>query len=172
MISARKWERHVRLGTSVAAEFQKPESEPVRSLLRVSLSASGQNDLNGWVFGKLGGVLLRGCESPSQTVVQHAPQVANKHREVFGSLHLPCGADQILCFAARLFVSDKRLLSQLKESPMPTYEYECEKCRHRFVKAQTFAEHDQHRKIKCPKCGSQIVQQLIASVHVKTAKKS
>jgi putative FmdB family regulatory protein len=35
---------------------------------------------------------------------------------------------------------------------MPTYEYECKKCLHRFDLRQKFAE---HAGAACPKCGSQ-----------------
>ena len=55
---------------------------------------------------------------------------------------------------------------------MAYYEYECEKCRHIFTLQQSFKEHDQHKPIKCPKCGSPKVSQLVSSVHLKTSKKS
>ena len=55
---------------------------------------------------------------------------------------------------------------------MPAYEYQCGKCDEVFVDIQTFAEHDEHRKVKCPKCGSTKVHQLISSVNVQTSKKS
>ena len=55
---------------------------------------------------------------------------------------------------------------------MPAYEYECEECQKVFVDIQTFAEHEEHRPVKCPKCGSEKVHQLISSVHVQTSKKS
>ena len=38
---------------------------------------------------------------------------------------------------------------------MPTYELKCEKCKKTFTANQTFEEHDQHTKIKCPKCGGE-----------------
>jgi putative FmdB family regulatory protein len=62
---------------------------------------------------------------------------------------------------------------------MPSYEYECGQCGRKFEAMQTFAEHDRHedhdrhRPLKCPKCGSRKVEQLVASsVFVITAKKS
>ena len=55
---------------------------------------------------------------------------------------------------------------------MAMYEFECTKCGEEFTVKQTFAEHDQNKKPKCPQCGSVKVQQLIASVHVQTGKKS
>lgn len=55
---------------------------------------------------------------------------------------------------------------------MPTYEFECEKCREKFTEKETFAEHDQHKKVKCPKCGGTSVHQLISATFAKTSKKS
>ena len=55
---------------------------------------------------------------------------------------------------------------------MPAYEYECEKCKEVFLEFQTFSKHDEHPAVKCPKCGSTKVHQLISSVNVQTTKKS
>ena len=55
---------------------------------------------------------------------------------------------------------------------MPEYEYECEKCEHTFTTRETFEQHDRHELVKCPKCGSAKVHQLLSTVHVKTAKTS
>jgi putative FmdB family regulatory protein len=55
---------------------------------------------------------------------------------------------------------------------MPSYEFECLKCGHRFELQQTFADHDKHKGEKCPKCGSQKVQQVITPAFVQTSKKS
>jgi putative FmdB family regulatory protein len=55
---------------------------------------------------------------------------------------------------------------------MPTYEYECDKCRKQFTVHQTFAEHDENKPPKCPKCGSRNSRQVISPVLVKTSKKS
>ncbi len=55
---------------------------------------------------------------------------------------------------------------------MPTYEFECELCKKTFTEKQTFQEHDRHRRIKCPKCGSTSVRQLVSATFVKTSKKS
>jgi putative FmdB family regulatory protein len=61
---------------------------------------------------------------------------------------------------------------------MPYYEYECKACRKTFEVMQSFEEHDKHleherhQPLKCPKCGSQKIEQLIASVFIKTSKKS
>ena len=42
---------------------------------------------------------------------------------------------------------------------MPLYEYQCEKCQHRFEKIQKFS--DPHVK-RCPKCGGAVEQLLSA----------
>ena len=55
---------------------------------------------------------------------------------------------------------------------MPTYELKCEKCKKTFTEKQTFDEHDQHTKVKCPKCGSTSVRHVISSTFAKTPKKS
>jgi putative FmdB family regulatory protein len=55
---------------------------------------------------------------------------------------------------------------------MPTYEFECEKCKKPFTVGQTLREYDQHEKPKCPRCGSRVVRQRVTSVHVQTGKKS
>ena len=54
---------------------------------------------------------------------------------------------------------------------MPTYEFECRKCLHRFNLVESISEHDKHRE-KCPKCASAEVQSLISAVNLKTSKKS
>jgi len=55
---------------------------------------------------------------------------------------------------------------------MAYYEFECQECQQRFTVQQTFAEHDRQPRPKCPQCGSKEVEQLLDTVHVKTAKKS
>jgi putative FmdB family regulatory protein len=55
---------------------------------------------------------------------------------------------------------------------MPIYEYECRQCKKTFTEKQTFEEHDQHKKVKCPKCRSASVQQVISPTFAKTSKKS
>jgi putative FmdB family regulatory protein len=61
---------------------------------------------------------------------------------------------------------------------MPYYDYECRKCGHTFEAMQTFDEHDrhedheQHRQIACPHCGSNKIEQAIASPYVITSRKS
>ena len=59
-----------------------------------------------------------------------------------------------------------------KEETMPIYEYECRQCKQTFTEKQTFQEHDRHGKVKCPKCGTTGVQQVISHTFAKTSKKS
>ena len=54
---------------------------------------------------------------------------------------------------------------------MPTYEFECKKCGHKFNLMETINEHDKHRE-KCPKCTSAGVKPLVSAVSVKTSRKS
>ena len=55
---------------------------------------------------------------------------------------------------------------------MPNYEFRCTECRKKFTEKQSFEEHDRRKRVKCPKCGSRKVQQLISPTFVKTSKKS
>ena len=55
---------------------------------------------------------------------------------------------------------------------MPTYEFECADCGHKFTQEESFQEHDRPHRLKCPKCGSRKTKQLISPVFVKTTKKS
>ncbi len=55
---------------------------------------------------------------------------------------------------------------------MPTYEFQCEKCKKTFTERQTFQEHDERKKVKCPKCGGTAVRPVIAAAFAKTSKKS
>src|ERR1700756_4212448 len=52
----------------------------------------------------------------------------------------------------------KRFPREFSE-PMPLYEYECEKCGHRFEKIQKFS--DKMVK-KCPECGGRVEQMISA----------
>ena len=54
---------------------------------------------------------------------------------------------------------------------MPTYSYECRKCRHTFQKILSFKEHEEEKK-KCPKCGSGNVVQLLDTFFAKTSRKA
>ena len=55
---------------------------------------------------------------------------------------------------------------------MPYYEYECTECGKKFEVRWTFREYDEHPVVRCPKCASKAVEQLVASVSVQTPKKS
>jgi putative FmdB family regulatory protein len=54
---------------------------------------------------------------------------------------------------------------------MPTYEYTCTKCNKKFSVVMTMTEHDR-RKIKCPKCASGRVSQIVTGFFATTSKKS
>ncbi len=54
---------------------------------------------------------------------------------------------------------------------MPTYEFECNKCGHKFNMLESISEHDKHKE-KCPKCDVQDVKALVSMVNVKTSRKS
>ena len=55
---------------------------------------------------------------------------------------------------------------------MSYYEFECADCHRSFTVQQTYREHDEHRPVKCPVCGSTKTQQVVSNVHVMTSKKS
>ena len=55
---------------------------------------------------------------------------------------------------------------------MPYYEYRCKDCGKRFMVKETFEEHDEHRRITCPKCESHSADRVITEVFAQTAKKS
>jgi putative FmdB family regulatory protein len=54
---------------------------------------------------------------------------------------------------------------------MPTYEYRCEACKNEFSLIQSFSEHEK-ANVKCPKCKSIKVKQLISVFTTKTSRKS
>jgi len=57
-----------------------------------------------------------------------------------------------------------------KECPMPTYEYRCKDCAHEFERVEHLSEHEgAHR---CPKCGSENVEPVVAEFYAKTSRKS
>jgi len=54
---------------------------------------------------------------------------------------------------------------------MPTYEYQCGKCRARFSVVQPISAHTARRPA-CPKCRSHETRQLMSAFYAKTIKKS
>ena len=57
---------------------------------------------------------------------------------------------------------------------MPTYDFECQKCGHKFEETMPFAVYEKKEKtgFRCPKCHSKKVEQLILGMTVQTSKKS
>jgi len=53
---------------------------------------------------------------------------------------------------------------------MPTYEYLCRKCNHKFERIEHVKEHAAAHK--CPKCGSKRVEHRMAEFFAKTSRKS
>ncbi|MCC6473117.1 MAG: zinc ribbon domain-containing protein [Burkholderiales bacterium] len=53
---------------------------------------------------------------------------------------------------------------------MPTYEYRCRDCDHRFELVERMSEHE--RAHQCPKCGSDKVEPVMAQFFAKTSRKS
>lgn len=54
---------------------------------------------------------------------------------------------------------------------MPTYEYQCEGCKHQFSVVQRISDHGK-TEVTCPNCKSTKVKQQISIFQVKTSKKS
>lgn len=56
---------------------------------------------------------------------------------------------------------------------MPTYEYSCEKCGNQFSLILSMREYEKEKdRIRCPKCKSKRVKQLLSSFIAKTTNKS
>jgi putative FmdB family regulatory protein len=55
--------------------------------------------------------------------------------------------------------------------PVPTYSFKCKKCGHTFQEILSFKEY-QEGKRKCPKCGSDSVEQVLETFFAKTSRKS
>lgn len=55
---------------------------------------------------------------------------------------------------------------------MPIYQFECAGCSKTFDEQESFKDHDRHKPVKCPHCGSTDVHQLVTPVGVKTSRKS
>ncbi len=54
---------------------------------------------------------------------------------------------------------------------MPSYDYRCEECHKSFTVVLTMDQHD-HRKVRCPKCGSKRVRQKVSTFFAVTSRKS
>jgi putative FmdB family regulatory protein len=59
----------------------------------------------------------------------------------------------------------------MKESPMPFYEFACLDCGREFSVVLSVKEHER-KTITCPGCKSKLVEQLVTTCEVITAKKS
>ena len=59
----------------------------------------------------------------------------------------------------------------VEEGSMPHYEYLCSACGKKFSLSLTLDEHEKG-KVKCPKCGSNKVEQQWAAFYATTSKKS
>jgi putative FmdB family regulatory protein len=55
---------------------------------------------------------------------------------------------------------------------MAYYEFKCTACGTVFTRQESFEEHERHKQVKCPECGSQRVERIWTPVHVVTGKKS
>jgi putative FmdB family regulatory protein len=54
---------------------------------------------------------------------------------------------------------------------MPTYEYRCDECKHKFSLIMSISEHDK-KKVSCPKCRKKNVKQQISTFQTQTSRKS
>ncbi len=54
---------------------------------------------------------------------------------------------------------------------MPTYSFECRKCRKKFHEVLSFSEYAAGKR-KCPKCGSRDTRQVLETFFAKTSRKS
>jgi putative FmdB family regulatory protein len=66
--------------------------------------------------------------------------------------------------------SIRQLYGFLKEMAME-YAFECQGCGERFHLTESLEQHERHEE-KCPKCGSDDVEQRLEAVYVSTSKKS
>jgi putative FmdB family regulatory protein len=61
---------------------------------------------------------------------------------------------------------------ELRRCAVPYYDYHCKECGKAFTVKETFAEHDGHKRVKCPLCESRRTERVISEVFAQTAKKS
>ncbi len=55
---------------------------------------------------------------------------------------------------------------------MSTYEFHCKHCGHVFDKDMSIAEHEKHKRVKCPKCQSTRGEQVPTAFQTVTSKKA
>lgn len=55
---------------------------------------------------------------------------------------------------------------------MPTYEYHCSECQHVWEIREHMDEHGTPHVVRCPKCESAHVEQVMAGFFAKTARKT
>jgi putative FmdB family regulatory protein len=53
---------------------------------------------------------------------------------------------------------------------MPTYDFRCGECRKRYTLTMSISDRD-HKRIKCPKCGSSKKEAVFTSFFAKTSRK-
>jgi putative FmdB family regulatory protein len=58
-----------------------------------------------------------------------------------------------------------------KEDAMPTYSFECRRCKKKFQEILSYSEYEAGKR-KCPKCGSKDVIQVLETFYAKTSRKS
>ncbi|MBI4571878.1 MAG: zinc ribbon domain-containing protein [candidate division NC10 bacterium] len=54
---------------------------------------------------------------------------------------------------------------------MPTYDFRCGRCRKKYTLTMSISDRD-HKKVKCPKCGSVKAETIFSSFSAKTSRKS
>jgi putative FmdB family regulatory protein len=57
-----------------------------------------------------------------------------------------------------------------RETPMPLYEYFCDKCQKEIAVTQSMSEHA--KGAACPDCGSRTMRPLVGTFFSKTSRKS
>lgn len=55
---------------------------------------------------------------------------------------------------------------------MPIYEYQCTDCKHVWDVSEHIDEHSKPHVTRCPKCGSEHVEQVLTDFFAKTGRKS
>src|SRR3990170_956918 len=105
-------------------------------------------------------------------------------RNLFHGSEMPAGAGGFGAGSERLLLPPHRLYGiytvgpfstgtpvSEKEEAMPTYSFECRKCKKKFLEILSFSEYEEGKR-KCPKCGSKDVFQVLETFYAKTSRKS